>query len=408
MRDFSEFRQHWRPLAASIIGMGSALSLNTYVLSTFAPYLIEDFGWSRSLWALLGLPQFLVMVFIPLAGRLADRYGVRRIAAVGAAAYPLSLLAIAMMNGDPAVYLAINIAQVIVCSSTTATIYSRLAAENFTVWRGLALAVCGSGPALIAMIGSPAITAFTEAHGWRAGYVVVALFSALCGLVTFALMPRTSQHPTAQKADAAPPPTRAVYRAILRRPLFWTLLAGTFLVNLPHALASSQLKLLVMEQGASATTAAMLISVFAIGVTIGRLLSGLALDYFPAHIVAAVGLGLPLPGLLLMASSHDATAVLVVAILCMGLSFGSEGDVIAYLVVRHFGIGVYGTVLGLLTAAMGAAMATGTLLLGVILKQAGSFDPYLLIASGTVFVGSLLFLSIGARRTDGAARPAPG
>lgn len=402
MRDLSEFRRHWRPLAACVIGMGSAFSLNTYILSTFAPYLIEDFGWSLSLWALLGLPQFLVMIFIPLSGRMADKYGVRRVAAVGAATYPISLLAIAMMNGDPGVYLAINIAQVIFCSTTTATIYSRLAAENFTLWRGLALALCGSGPALVAVAGSPLITAFIESHGWRAGYMAVAAFSAVCGLITFALMPRETLREQAVTAPAEEKKT-GVYRMIARQPLFWVLLAGSFLVNLPHALVTSQLKLLVMEQGATAATAALLLSVFAGGVTIGRLLSGLALDCLPAHVVAAVGLGLPLPGLLLMASSYDATPVLMVAILCMGLSFGSEGDVIAYLVVRHFGIGVFSTVLGLLTAAIGAAMATGTVMLGLILKQSGGYTPYLLIASSTVFVGSLLFLATGHR----SLKPAP-
>ena len=40
MRDFSEFRRHWRPLTASFLGMASGLSLNAFILSVFAPYLI--------------------------------------------------------------------------------------------------------------------------------------------------------------------------------------------------------------------------------------------------------------------------------------------------------------------------------------------------------------------------------
>ena len=46
--DLGEFRHHWRPLLAAFLGVGSALSLNSYILSIFAPYLIEEFGWSRS------------------------------------------------------------------------------------------------------------------------------------------------------------------------------------------------------------------------------------------------------------------------------------------------------------------------------------------------------------------------
>ena len=400
MRDFSEFRRQWRPLAASVIGMGSALSLNSYVLSAFAPELIADLGWSRSEMALMGLPQFLLLIFVPLAGRLADLYGVRRVAAVGAAFYPISLVAIAMMNGDLLVYLAINVAQMALCATTTSTIYSRLAVENFATWRGLALALCGSGPAIVAMFGSPAITAFTQAHGWRAGYLAVAGFCAAGSLLTFLLMSRSSAAPRPAGSLDEKPRSADIYRLILRSRVFWLMLAGSFLVNIPHALVTSQLKLLVLEQGVTPATAGMLLSVFAVGVTIGRFASGLALDYLPSHIVAGVGLGLPLPGLLLLASSNDSTGVLVAAILFLGLSFGSEGDVIAYLVMRYFGIGVFSTVLGLLTAAIATAMASGMVILGIVLSMTDSFNPYLLLASGAVLVGSCLFLLLGRHATE--------
>ena len=146
MRDFSEFRRHWRPLTASFLGMGSALSLNSYILSTFAPYLIDEFGWTRSQWAMLGIVQLLMLVCLPVAGRLTDVFGVRRVAAIGALVFPLTLVGIATMNGDIYVYLVIYVAQTVLCSTTTATVYSRVVAENFSVRRGLALAIAGSSP----------------------------------------------------------------------------------------------------------------------------------------------------------------------------------------------------------------------------------------------------------------------
>ena len=117
VRDFSEFRQHWRPLVGAFLGMGSALSLNAYILSIFAPYFIEEFGWTRSQWAMLGVVQILVMICLPIAGRLADLYGVRRVAAVGALTYPVFLIAITMMDGSIHTYLAIYIIQTIIGSS---------------------------------------------------------------------------------------------------------------------------------------------------------------------------------------------------------------------------------------------------------------------------------------------------
>lgn len=394
MRDFSEFRRHWRPLLASFLGMASALSLNSYILSVFAPYLIGEFGWTRSQWALLGIVQILVLICLPIAGRLTDLFGVRPVAAVGALSFPLFLVAIATMNGDIRMYLAIYIAQTILCSTTTATVYARVVAEVFAVRRGLALAIAGSSPPLIAALGSPLITAFVEDHGWRAGYLAIAVYSAVCAVATLALLPRRNRTTTAEQLAPEKQPV-GVYRTIAAMPVFWMMLIAVFLVNLPFTLATSQLKMVALEQGVSDATAALLVSAFAIGSIVGRIISGAALDYLPAHIIAAIGFGLPFVGLLLLASGYDTTPVVALAILLVGLSFGSEGDVIPFLVTRYFGIAIFSTVLGLLSAAIGTAMALGNAILGFALEATDSFNLYLLIAAAGSFVGSSIFLLLG-------------
>ena len=398
MRDFGEFRRHWRPLTASFLGMGSALSLNSYILSTFAPYLIDEFGWSRSQWAMLGVVQVLVMICLPIAGRLTDLYGVRRVASIGALSFPLFLLAIASMNGDIYVYLAIYIAQTIVCSTTTATVYARVVAEAFSLRRGLALAIAGSSPPLIAAIGSPLVTAFVDQHGWRAGYMIVAIFCALCAVATIALLPRRNRAPAPSPLGAAQPKRSGVYREIARMPTFWMLLAACFLVNLPFTLAISQIKIVVLDQGISDADAAMMVSAFALGSIAGRFLAGVALDVFPGHIIAAIGFVLPFLGLLLLASSFDSVPMVGLAILLMGLSFGSEGDVIPYLITRYFDMAIFSTVMGLLSASIGLAMAMGNVILSASLAMTDSFDLYLFIAAAGSFFGSGIFLLLGLKR----------
>jgi MFS family permease len=400
-----EFRQHWRPLLAASLGMGSALSLNTYILSIFAPYLISEFGWSRSQWAMLGLVQMAVVISIPICGRLTDLYGVRRVAAVGAFSYPLFLLAIATMHSGIGLYLGIYIAQTLICSTTTATVYSRVVVAAFKVRRGLALAIAGSAPPLMGALLSWPMTDFVADHGWRTGYVVVAAICALCAVATFALLQSgdgahySAPGPTAAKRSAAD------YPAILANPIFWIMFAALFLVNLPFSLASSQLKLVVLDQGLSDATAAKMVSAFAIASIVGRLVSGFALDRMPAHIVAAVGFMLPVFGLLVLASPFDSPSAVLVAISLIGIAFGAEADVIPYLVVRYFGIAIFSTVFGLLTAAIGGAMASGNVLIAAVLKNSNSFDPYLVTAAAAAFVGSLLFLLLGLPKYRRTAVP---
>ncbi|MCB2073339.1 MAG: MFS transporter [Novosphingobium sp.] len=404
MGDFSEFRQHWRPLLAAFLGMGSALSLNSYILSIFAPYLIGEFGWTRSQWAMLGITQILIMVCMPVAGRLTDMFGVKPVASVGAVSFPVFLVAIAMMNGNIFVYLAIYIGQTILCSTTTATVYSRLVAAAFSNRRGLALGICGSSPPLISAAASPLITAFVEDHGWRAGYLAVAAFCAVCTVITLLLIPRSKP---SENNGRQPVRDRAigVYRAIFAMPVFWIIFAAVFLSNLPFSLAISQLKLVVLDQGLSDATAAILVSTFAIGSIVGRVFSGAALDYLPANVIASICFGLPFFGLLMLASPFNSVAVVTTAILLIGLSFGGEGDIVPYLVTRYFGISVFSTVFGLLTAAIGSAMALGNGLLGLTLDTTGSFDLYLLVAAAGAFIGSALFLLLGRARYQPAASP---
>jgi MFS family permease len=408
MHHFREFRQHWRPLTASFLGMGSALSLNSYILSTFAPYLIEEFGWSRSQWAMLGVVQILVMVCLPIAGRLTDLFGVRRVAAVGAFSFPLFLVAIAMMNGDITVYLGIYIAQTILCSTTTATVYARVVAEGFSLRRGLALAIAGSSPPLVAAVGSPLITAFVESHGWRAGYLAMAVFSGVCAVATIALLPRHQAAPRRRPSATEPGSKRSgVYRDIARMPAFWIMLTACFLVNLPFTLATSQIKMVVLDQGISDADAAIMISAFAIGSIVGRFVAGMALDVFAGHVIAAIGFGLPFVGLLLLASNYDSVPMVGLAILLMGLSFGSEGDVIPFLITRYFDMAIFSTVMGLLSAAIGLAMAMGNVILSMSLAATDSFDFYLFIAAAGSFLGSGLFLLLGLRRFRPSVRLVP-
>ena len=401
MADFSEFRREWRPLLGAFLGMGSALSLNSYLLSTFAPYLMKSFDWSLSEWSQLGMVQMLIVFCLPVAGRLTDKFGVRRVAAVGALSFPVFLVAITMVSST-AGYLAIYIAQTMICSTTTATVYSRVVAANFKVRRGLALGISGSSPPLFGALFSPAISAFVADHGWRAGYWAVAAFCTVCAVLTLWLLrpdkPKTEPEPARAMPGQRP---AGVYRTVFAMPVFWIMLAACFLVNLPFTLATTQLKTVVLAQGMTDSTAALMVTVFAVSSIAGRIIAGVALDYLPGHIIAAIGFGLPIFGLLLLASPIDTVTAVAVAFALIGASFGGEGDIIPYLITTRFGIPVYSTVMGMLSAAIGLAMGFGNFLLSLT----GSFDSYLPIAAVSALLGSVLFLVSGR---PGLQRSVPG
>jgi predicted MFS family arabinose efflux permease len=261
----------------------------------------------------------------------------------------------------------------------------------------LALAITGSSPPIVAALGSPWITAFVASHGWRAAYVAIAVYCATCAVATIVLLPRRGSRQVEVRA-ARRARSSGVYGEIIRRPVFWMMLVACFLVNLPFTLATSQIKMVVLDQGISDADAAIMISTFAIGSIVGRVIAGLALDALPGHIIAAIGFALPFVGLLLLASDLDTTPLVGLAILLMGLSFGSEGDVIPYLVTNYFDMRIFSTVMGLLSASIGSSMALGNVILSVSLKVTDSFNLYLMISASASLLGSCIFLSLGRRK----------
>ncbi len=387
-----EFRAHWPAMLGATAGFSSGLSINSYINSVLGPYLLNEFQWSKAEFALAGTLSLLTLIFIPIAGRLTDLFGPRRVAAVGVVAFPLSFVLLSMMQGDIRMYYAITVMQIVFCVTTTSTVYTRIVAERFTAARGLALALFACGPALVGAVGSPVLTQYMDTAGWRAGYIAIAIFSALAGALALALLPSKAAGDIG--ADLRKRHESHDYRSIARNRAFWIILICTVLCSVPYALAASQIKVMLIEHEVSSTQAGFMVSVFATGVIVGRFLCGLALDRFETHLVAAIGLGLPCIGLFILATDVTALWLIVFAVATLGFSYGAEGDVIAYIASRYFDMKIFSTVLGLFMAGAGAAITLGSAILSFTLYKTDSFSAFMIISGVSVLAGGLGFFRL--------------
>jgi predicted MFS family arabinose efflux permease len=384
-----ELLQNWRPLLAALIGLGSGYSTTNYVTSIMAPAMIAEFGWSKADFALIGALGLLSTPLFPVVGRLADVLGVRKTALIGIIAGPLAFLALTQMGGDIRQYIAIYIFQGTFFIATTATVYCRVVVQYVERARGVALAIVASGPAISGAILAPLLNQFVDTSGWRAGYVVVAIFTIAAGLLALAMLPpdKKGDRPAAAKPKAA----RADYAEIFRNRAFWALAGAMLLCNFPQVIALSQLNLLLMEHGISGAGISAMISAFAIGVLCGRFVAGFALDHFTPWIVASLIMGLPAIGLSLLALGNDSYGLVMLAVVLIGLSFGGEGDLIGYLVGRFFGVRIFSTVMGMIVAIISISAAAGAALVSWSLKATGSYDAFLIGCAISAVVGSSLF-----------------
>jgi MFS family permease len=167
---------------------------------------------------------------------------------------------------------------------------------------------------------------------------------------------------------------------------------------------ATQLGVLLRDRGVGAAGISWLVALYAMMVLIGRILCGLSRDRWPTHLVVAVALSLPGLGLLTLATGVTHTAVLAGSLALLGLSMGSEVDIMSYLVMRYFGVEIFSTVIGLVGAAVALAASGGALILSLTLRISGAFTVFLILTGCASMLGGLSFLYLGraeARRTTG-------
>jgi len=403
MSDYwGEFRTEWRALASVTLGLSFGLIMMSYAIGIMGPHLIRQFGWSQATFVAIQTLSLLAVVVYPFVGRLADRITARKTALIGVAASPVLFLGLSVM-GDLTSYAVLFTLQSVILSTTTPPVLCRVIVQRFKQAKGLALATAVAGPSLLAAVGGPLLNNFVVDHGWRAGYVALAVASLIGGGLAIALMPSDlSEAPQPPKKKAA----RGDYALIFRTPAFWLLNASVLLCTLPMSVMVTQLGLVVGEHGVIDKTVSIIVSSYAIGMLVGRLISGFALDRLPGPLVASGSLAMSAAGLFVMSQQGGSVAVLAVAVLAVGLSFGAESDIVGYLISRYFPVRVYGSVFGIISSTITVSTTAGAALMSVMLSRTGSYSPFLLIASISVFLGSMMFLLLPRRHGEPEHEPA--
>jgi len=396
-----EFRRGWRGLSAASIGLISGYTINLYVANVFAPHLIAEFGWEKSHFAFIGTLSLFGMAIIPIVGRLTDLFGVRVMVAIGVTVTPIMYLALASMNGDFSWFIVLSLLQLMTGAVTSSLVYSRLIAQSFVRSRGKALAIAASAaPAAGAIIIGP-LSGLIDDFGWRAGYIAMAAATGLGGAITFLLLPRTEKARPA--ATAVPSRKWDVYREIVKEPAFRYIAGGMLLCNLTVMVQATQLQILLLDRGLSPGVATQMLSLYAIGVVVGRLSCGLALDRFPTPIVSAITMGAPCIGLALLGFGFASPGVAAFAVLTIGLAMGAELDVLAFIIMRYFKVEIYSTVYGIIQPCIGISQALGSAILGVTLVMTGNFSLFLGLSAVLTLIGSVLFLNLRGCEPDRVA-----
>lgn len=83
----------------------------------------------------------------------------------------------------------------------------------------------------------------------------------------------------------------------------------------------------------------------------------------------------------------------------LGLTVGSEVDVIAYLAARHFGLKNFGALYGALVMALSLGTSFGPLAAGAVFDRYASYARFLMLAMALMAVSAAALVSLGPTPT---------
>lgn len=393
----------------------------TYVWSIFITPLQAEFGWSR---ADISFAQTISIVCIAVSasigGRWQDRAGPAGPALAGAFLFGAGLLLAGFAKSRSGLYLAYGVMTGFgggIGYSCPISVGMKWFPDRRGLVAGLMVTGYGAGAALFA----PVAEALVRGYGWRAAFQALGVVSlAVLSAGSFFLRNPPAGwrpagwNPARPETSAASPATQyapaemAATAAFARLWTAYALGAAAGLMVIAHlaALAKGELML-------SAESAALAVSVLALGNGAGRLGSGWLSDHLGrirtlALSMASTAAVLFACWLLFFHFGAGARLPLFAAVFLVGYGYGSQLAVFPAATAELFGMKHLGNNYGLLFLAWGLAGVMGPMLAGKVFDLRGSYGPAFLIAAAMALAAAIIVSGTRPPPRGRAPRPAPG
>lgn len=401
----TRFFYGWVIAASSGIGIASSVMLFIpATIGILAAPLHKTFGWSLSqIMTALMVATTLTIVVAPFLGALVDRIGAIRVIVTSFIIEALLIASFHYLSGNIFWFYARYGALALLATGTTTVPFAKVISRWFDRRRGLALglalAFTGIGGAVWSLG-----TQFLIVHAglrnsffWEAGFIAFIVIPIL--LITI----RESPQSMGLNVDGAPDDT-SVQRATAQlekvgmnlreaagTKAFWLIALVFFLVPFPIQGIMVNLVPMLISHGITAQIAASAQASLWIAMIVGRLSSGWLIDRFFGPRVA---FGLLLPaviGIAIFSAGVDGALAFLAAIL-VGVSNGSEGNILPYLTSRYFGLKHYTSIYGTFFSCFCLGSGLGAPVMAYMKESMGGYQQPLFVLGGVLVLGGLILL----------------
>ena len=388
MSERPRFFYGWWIVVVSAIGLGLGYApIIVYSFGVFIKPLTQELHSNRASISLaFTLANLLQSISSPLAGRLADRFGARRVILPSTVILALLLISSHLLSAKLWDFYVFYGLLGFVGSGPAPIPYVKVISRWFDRRRGFALGLTmfgiGSGAILMPALAQRLIAML----GWRSTYMVIGLLVLMVSVPVVAFFLKESPEEMGLLPDGAIATRQAAekqntgegmaWREARGSKAFWLMVWAIFLVGAGVHGCVVHLVPLLSDQGVSSNRVALATSFLGGALLIGRVGSGYLLDRFFAPRVAICLFGAAACGIALLRMGA-ASGLVLLAVFLIGLGMGAEVDIIAYLVSRYFGLRAFGEVYGYAFASYVLAGALGPWLMGLGFDRSGSYGPVL-------------------------------
>ena len=394
----------WWVVSAAVTGMALSIApIAILSLGLFMKPLSAEFGWERGDISLaITLTALSLSFAMPVAGRLVDRFGPKRIL------YPSILLLGGLVASlffltDSILHLYLNFICIGIAGSGTGGVaYAKVVTNWFSRRRGLALGMTMAGVGLGNAIVAPYAQFLIELLGWRLAYAGLAATMVVITMPLMWLLLKESPEEMGLQADGDDQPVRRtddgkqrVYgltAAEARKThALWIMLIAFVGIGLGVNGLGIHLVPMLTDWGMAASAAALVYSVSGLCTIIGRVGAGYLADRYFAPYVAVAFSACAVCSILLLLMGVVGPAAFLIGIM-LGLGSGGNPNIIAYLVSRYFGTRSYGELYGFIYGIHIIGSGLSPLGLGLGYDMMGSYTGVLLVYAGLIIVSACMLL----------------
>jgi len=410
------FYGYWVVLVLSVIVLLSQGM--RFAIGPFLKPVSAELGLDRGTFSLVvSLGLFLFGAFMPVVGRLVDRFGPRLVCSGGVVVMATSLVLSGLVTSVWQFLLYYAVIGSLGVAATGHVTGSVAVARWFVRRRGLAMSALGAaGMAGIALMVPVAMWCILR-FGWRASFVILGLGSLVVMLPLTLLVLRDAPERLGLRpdGDAAPPPAAAV--AVIERtgtadairlPSFWLLSAGLFNCGFSMSLLSAHGVPMLTDHGFHPMTASSAIGFLGMTAIGGGLLLGFISDRWGYKPVLTSVYLLRVFAFGALFFVRDPAALMVGAAIG-GVGLSGSLAMTSALTSEIFGRYSVGSIFGLIFLAHQTGAALGSWLGGVLFDVTGGYGLVFAIAVALLLLAAGLSVVIDERvRPPGRTVTLPG